>query len=58
MIPSVVWLQFPDLTVIAACAGVVAGMSVLSVVASRLDRARERRRRDSTAEQRPARHAA
>ena len=34
MIPSVVWIQFPDLTVIAACAGVVAGMSVLSVVAS------------------------
>ncbi len=58
MIPSVVWLPFPDLAVIAACAGVVAGMSALSVVASRLDRAREQRKRDSTAERRQARRAA
>ena len=58
MIPSVVWFQFPDLAVIAACAGVVAGMSVLSIVASRLDRAREQRRRNSTAEQEQAREAA
>ncbi len=58
MIPSVVWFQFPDLAVIAARAGVVVGMSVLSIVASRLDRAREQRRRDSTAEQAQAREAA
>ena len=58
MIPSVVWLQFPDLAVIAACAGVVAGMSVLSIIGSRLDRAREQRRRDSTGEQPQARQAA
>ena len=45
MIPSVVWFQFPDLAVIAACAGVVAGMSILSIIASRFESARERRRK-------------